>query len=119
MVRAGGEGFPRACRVRKRLDYLRIQNQGRRFSSPHYLVFVLPSKARGPARFGVTVSRKVGNAVARNLVKRWIRESCRRLAPALPPDLDLVVVARPVAARAGFAPTLSELASLGRRLRGA
>jgi ribonuclease P protein component len=117
MVRAGGECFPRAARVRKRLDYLRVQNHGRRFSSQHYLVFVLPAPARGPMRFGVTVSRKVGNAVSRNLVKRWIRESCRRLASEMPPDLDMVVIARPEAARAGFAPTFSELASLGRRLR--
>jgi ribonuclease P protein component len=117
MVRAGGEGFPRACRVRKRLEYLRVQNEGRRFSGPHYLVFVLPSKVPGPMRFGATVSRKVGNAVLRNRVKRWIRESCRRLASGFPADLDLVVIARPSAAKAGFAPTFSELASLGRRLR--
>jgi ribonuclease P protein component len=113
---AGGEAFPRACRVRKRLDYLRIQNQGRRFSTEHYLVFALPS-ATGATRFGVTVSRKVGDSVTRNRVKRWIRESCRRLARELPPRFDLVVVARPQAARAGFAPTAAELASLAKRLR--
>ena len=39
MMAAGGEGFPRARRVRKRLDYLRVQNQGRRYSTPHFLVF--------------------------------------------------------------------------------
>jgi ribonuclease P protein component len=120
MTAAGGEGFPRARRVRKRLDYLRIQNQGRRFSTPHFLVFTLPAGAATagpPTRFGVTVSRKVGDAVTRNRVKRWIRESCRRWAPALPPGLDIVVVARPQAARAGFAPISAELASLTKRLR--
>jgi ribonuclease P protein component len=142
VVAAGGEGFPRARRVRKRLDYLRIQNQGRRYSTPHFLVFAMPSSssplepskgsraptgsAKGsgppagpttPTRFGVTVSRKVGDAVTRNRVKRWIRESCRRLASSLPPSLDIVVVARPQAARAGFAPISAELASLTKRLR--
>ena len=117
MVAAGGEGFPRARRVRKRLDYLRIQNQGRRYSTAHFLVFALPSTAGPMTRFGVTVSRKVGDAVTRNRVKRWIRESCRRWAPALPPSLDIVVVARPQAARAGFAPISAELASLTKRLR--
>ena len=122
MVAAGGEGFPRARRVRKRLDYLRIQNQGRRYSTPHMLVFAIPnpepSEGSGPAtRFGVTVSRKVGNAVTRNRVKRWIRESCRRWGPELPHSLDIVVVARPQAARAGFAPISTELASLTKRLR--
>jgi ribonuclease P protein component len=114
---AGGEAFPRARRVRKRLEYLRIQNQGRRFSSPHYLLFVLRAEAPGPLRFGITVSRKVGNAVCRNRVKRWVREVCRRLSAELPTDLDLVVVARPGAAQTGFAPTSWELASLAKRLR--
>jgi len=126
VVAAGGEGFPRARRVRKRLDYLRIQNQGRRYSTPHLLVFAMsssddlePSKGvSSPAtRFGVTVSRKVGDAVTRNRVKRWIRESCRRWAGELPQSLDIVVVARPQAARAGFAPISTELASLTKRLR--
>ena len=116
MPGAAGEAFPRARRVRKRLDYLRIQNQGRRFSTQHFLVFALPS-ASAETRFGVTVSRKVGNSVTRNRVKRWIRETCRRLLRELPPRLDLVVVARPQAATVGFAPTVAELASLTKRLR--
>lgn len=124
MVTAGGEGFPRARRVRKRLDYLRIQNQGRRYSTPHLLVFATASSSalesseasRAPTRFGVTVSRKVGDAVTRNRVKRWIRESCRRWAASLPQSLDIVVVARPQAARAGFEPISTELASLTKRL---
>jgi ribonuclease P protein component len=76
---------------------------------------VAPGK-EGP-RFGVTVSRKVGGAVVRNRVKRWVRESCRRIQPEFPAGLDLVVVARPSASRAGYGPTAEELASLARRLR--
>jgi ribonuclease P protein component len=112
--------FPRRARVRKRPDYLRIQTRGRRVSTPHYLVFALPAEDPAPrptARVGITVSKKVGNAVVRNRVKRWIRESCRRLGASLPHGLDLVVVARPSAATAGFAPTATELASLAGKLR--
>lgn len=117
MAGAGRECFPRARRVRKRLDFLRVQGTGRRFSTAHYLVFALPSEAPRSTRFGVTVSRKVGNAVARNRVKRWLREHCRRWATEVPPNLDIVIVARPGALEAGFAPTSKELASLTKRLR--
>ncbi len=68
-------------------------------------------------RFGVTVSRKVGGAVQRNRVKRWVRESivgCESLAPA---GTDLVVIARPSATDSGLRATASELESLLRRLR--
>jgi ribonuclease P protein component len=71
-----------------------------------------------PTRFGATVSRKVGGAVLRNRVKRWIRESCRRMQDQFPPGVDVVVVARPSAASAGYEPTARELATLARRLRG-
>ena len=114
-----GEGLPRARRVRKRADYLAIQGAGRRFSGDHYMLFARRAEGEpGPARLGVTVSRKVGGAVLRNKVKRWVRESCRRMQRDLPTGMDLVVVARPSAARSGYGPTAAELANLARRLRG-
>ena len=74
------ERFPRSVRVRRRAEYLTIQNQGRRMSGTHLMLF---SRA-GSGRIGVTVSRKVGVAVVRNRVKRWIRECFRRQRSAFP-----------------------------------
>jgi ribonuclease P protein component len=116
-VPRGSERLPRSGRVRKRVDYLAIQDGGRKLSGTHYLLFARAGSTRG-TRFGLTVSRKVGDAVERNLVKRWLRESYRRMRDEFPAGLDVVVVARPSAAKAGYGPTARELATLARRLRG-
>jgi len=101
--------------VRLRSDYLAIQNKGRRVGGTNLMLFALA----GNGRMGVTVSRKVGGAVIRNRVKRWIRECVRRRAAEFPGRLDVVVVARPAAATAGHAGICRELAGLARRLGGA
>jgi ribonuclease P protein component len=72
----------------------------------------------GAGRIGVTVSRKVGGAVLRNRVKRWIRECYRRNRSKLPSDLDVVVVARPGAAETDHGTLCRELAGLAARLGG-
>jgi ribonuclease P protein component len=52
----------------------------------------------GLARLGITVSRRVGNAVVRARVKRQIREWFRRNRDRAPMRRDIVVIARPTAA---------------------
>jgi ribonuclease P protein component len=103
--------LPRAARVRRRPEYLEIQNRGRRLGGAHLLLFALP----GTGRLGVTVSRKVGGAVQRNRVKRWLRECFRRSRDKFPRGLDLVVVARPGAAGARHEAICRELTALAGR----
>ena len=79
------------------------------------LLLVGPGQA-AHARVGLTVSRKVGNAVTRNRVKRWLREALRALTlPSL--SVDVVVVARPQAATAGLSALAAELDQLLSRVR--
>jgi ribonuclease P protein component len=54
------------------------------------------------ARFGLTVSRKVGNAVRRNRVKRWLREAVRRRHQGRFDGLDVVFIARRGAPEVGY-----------------
>lgn len=54
-----------------------------------------PRESAGPARLGVVASKKVGNSVVRNRVKRLVREAFRKNPDAFPDDLDVVVILRP------------------------
>ena len=63
----------------------------------------------GPTRLGLTVSRKIGGAVARNRVKRILREFFRLSYDLWPFPVDLVVVARQGAAKLSYAELADEL----------
>jgi ribonuclease P protein component len=111
--------LPRAARLTRRPDFLAVQERGRRVSGTRYLLFALRRPGAGSdrrTRFGITVSKKVGKATVRNQVKRWVRESYRRMSELAPEGTDLVVVARPSAADGGLRVTTDELRSLLRRL---
>lgn len=77
-----GEDFDRAYATRRRRDLGGIIVYG-------------AANGLGVSRLGLSVSRKVGGAVARNRVKRLLREAFRAVQAELPCGLDLVVVARP------------------------
>jgi ribonuclease P protein component len=84
--------LPKAARLRRRREFLQIQQRGRKLYAGEVLVLALDASGSGP-RIGITVSSKVANAVARNRVKRWVREAFRAVRSDLP-AVDLVVIAR-------------------------
>ena len=107
--------FGRSLRLRRSEDFRRVQRTGERRRSRHLVMVWLPAEREQP-RFGLTVSRKVGNAVIRNRVKRWLRESIRRRRHGLT-GLDVVFIARSSARDAGFDRILAEVSSLFDALR--
>lgn len=76
-------------RLHARAEFVRAYDEGRKRHGRFVIVFVVPT-SRPVARLGVSVTRKYGGAVARNLAKRRVREIFRRVP--LAPGMDVVVV---------------------------
>jgi len=84
--------FQRFRRIRTSGEYQRIGHEGRRYHTAHFVVIVSPG--RDCSRLGLTVSRKVGNAVCRNRFKRWIRELFRDNYKHFGPAVDLSIIVK-------------------------
>jgi len=81
---------------------------GCKYYTPHFVLLVL-NNGEKHSRLGVTVSRKVGNSVQRNRVKRYIREFYRNNISKIPSSYDYSVIARYGAASQRFEVINSEL----------
>lgn len=87
-------GLPRMWRIRKRADFQRCYDHGTRQYSKHFLVFILAGDCPQGTRTGSAVSRKAGNAVQRNRIKRLLREFYRLHRENLPANAAIVTVAK-------------------------
>lgn len=107
--------FPKDERIRKRAAYLAVQGCGRKLQTAHFLCFAKAS-VDGRRRIGITVSKRVGNAVVRNRIKRLVREAYRLAKQSFPEGIDLVVVAKQRASGVELEEVRQEMAELCGRL---
>ena len=92
--------FSRTDRLLHSADFRRVGRVGRRCATRFFVVLLAPApdvRDQAAPRLGITVSRRVGNAVVRNQIKRGVREWFRRNRRRLETNPDLVVIARSAA----------------------
>jgi ribonuclease P protein component len=102
--------------LRKRSEFL-AANKGLRNARTGFVLLTLPNAEAGK-RFGVTVTKKIGNAVVRNRMKRRFRELLRAALPGEGlPDTDHVLIGREGGVERDFATMRDELSAALTRAR--
>lgn len=86
--------FPQRLRLSLAKDFARLRRASLRKPIGPLLISAAVNDC-GHCRLGLAVNRRVGTAVARNTIKRRIREAFRRHQHELPPGYDLLVSVRP------------------------
>ena len=104
-------------RLRKSKDFAAVRRKGKSWADRR-LVLVARRTGGEHCRFGFSVSKRVGNAVVRNRVKRKLKEAARvELLTRVEPGWDFVVIARKDAADADYHRLNRSLQRLFRRAK--
>jgi ribonuclease P protein component len=89
-------------RMRRSTDFSHTVRSGARSGRRNLVLYATSREAGLPSSFGFIVSKAIGNAVTRNLVKRRLREIAARILEEYPQGLSVVVRALPSAGASDF-----------------
>lgn len=79
-------------RIRKRVEYLRIQKASKKIHSKYFILSYCFGTNPSVPRLGIVATKKIGNAVVRNRGKRLVRETFRRHQHLLSNKLEIVLI---------------------------
>lgn len=106
--------------LRKRAEFLAVASNGKRWVAPGFILQIgAPRDSALPAsvRYGLTASRKIGNAVTRNRARRRLRALAAQLLPHAAPGHDYVLIARAATPTCPFADLQNEMTKGLKRLK--
>jgi ribonuclease P protein component len=102
--------------IKKNSDYRRVYSHGKTVADRFIVLYFLPNNTE-QSRFGFTVSKKVGNVVTRNRIRRLFREACRLNCGLFPTGFDFVLLARREIVGSGYHEVEASLLKLLKRLK--
>ena len=106
-----GQEYPRARRLVRKADFDAVYRNGKRRSSSHFTVF-LKANDLPESRFGFSIKKALGGAVARNRIRRRIREAIRLHREEISAGWDFVIHPKTNVEKAVFAALESDLVRL-------
>ena len=96
-------------RIKKNEEFQKVFKKGKSFANRQFVVYCLKKEDQTAFRIGLSVGKKVGKAVTRNQIKRYIRQTFLELKDDVRQDMDYVIIARNPAAILDFHETKKSL----------
>lgn len=87
----------KSYRVKKEADFQQVFEKHDSVANRQFVIYQMEKPDQPHFRVGISVGKKIGNAVHRNWVKRRVRQSITELKPYLKQDVDILIIARPIA----------------------
>jgi ribonuclease P protein component len=89
-------------RVKKNKEFQEAFQKGHSFANRQFVVYALRKEGQDHFRIGLSVSKKLGNAVIRNRIKRYIKQSILEINEQLQAGNDYIIIARKPVAEMDF-----------------
>lgn len=89
-------------RIKKNEEFQKILTHGHSFANRQLVLYFYEKKDQAHFRVGLSVGKKIGNAVKRNEVKRYLRHALIELEDEIKPNFDLIIIARKPTSDMGF-----------------
>jgi ribonuclease P protein component len=96
-------------RIKKNEEFQEVFKKGKSVANRQFVVYFSRRSDRANFRYGLSVSKKVGNSVTRNQIKRYLRQTLLELSDQLHKDVELIIIARKPAATMSFAEVKSSM----------
>jgi len=84
----------KAYRIKENEEFQYIFRRGRSFANRQLVIYYMKNPEQTHFRIGISVGKKLGNAVTRNRIKRYIRQCFNDLETSILPTVNIVVIAR-------------------------
>ena len=96
-------------RIKKDKEFQVVFKNGKSFANRQFVVYCYPKEGQEEFRIGLSVSKKIGNAVTRNRIKRYLRQAFLEVKDEIKNDMDYIIIARHQAATKDFHETKKSL----------
>lgn len=81
-------------RVKDNKEFQVIFKKGKSFANRQLVIYYMEKENQEHFRIGLSVGKKIGNAVVRNRIKRYLRQAFHELEKDILPTYDMIIIAR-------------------------